>query len=186
MNSKQSELTYAQCGKPIADEYQDSERKPCPDCGSLARSVTVNVGSIIAVAAVGQVKVITSYPQALLGAAKSLIDNDLFTISVVVSHMACEIATERTLSESFAKKDIQYLEEPVGALLNGYNITNRRIRILYTALTGDEIQNQPFWQKLVDSGKRRNNIIHKGIQVEKTEAEESYKATSDLITHLEK
>ena len=99
MDNKQSELTCAQCGKPISDEFSGFERKPCPDCGSLARSVniTVEVGELIAVGAVGEVRVtITSYPQALLSAAKRLIDKEQFSISVVVSHMACEIATERT------------------------------------------------------------------------------------------
>jgi len=57
-----------------------------------------------------------------LECCKGLIDNGQFSISVVVSHMACEIATERSLSESFANKGIQYLEEPVGDFLNGYNL----------------------------------------------------------------
>ena len=90
------------------------------------------------------------------------------------------------MSESFANKGIQYLEEPVVDLLNGYNLANQRIRNLYTALTGDKIQNQPFWEKYKESAVRRNRIIHRGATVGKAEAEESIKAASDLVHHLKK
>ena len=68
--------------------------------------------------------------------------------------------------------------------LSGYNLANNRIRKLYTALTGDEIQNQPFWQKYAESATRRNRIIHQGATVGKAEAEESLKTASDLVRHL--
>jgi hypothetical protein len=41
----------------------------------------------------------TSYPQALLKSCKALIDDKQYGISVVVAHMACEVATERLLLE---------------------------------------------------------------------------------------
>lgn len=185
MSGKESDVKCAKCGNPITDESPNGERKPCSQCGSLARSFEDSVGFVVSAAVGAYVEGVT-YPQSLLSAAKGLIDNAQFSISVVVSHMACEIATERTLSESFAKKGIQYLEEPVGEFLNGYNITNYRIRSLYTALTRDEIQNQPFWEKLMKSSTRRNKIIHEGLIVGKTEADESYQAVGNLIAHLKK
>ena len=39
------------------------------------------------------------YPQRLLEVAQSLIHQSEFSIAVVVAHMACEVATERSLSE---------------------------------------------------------------------------------------
>jgi hypothetical protein len=129
---------------------------------------------------------VITYPQALLTFARKLIDDDQFSIAVVVSHMACEIAAERSVSESFVKKGIQYLEDPVINLLNGYNFANDKTRELYTALTGDEIQKQPFWQKFKESGTRRNHIIHWGRVVRKAEAEDSFKAASDFVAHLKK
>jgi hypothetical protein len=132
-----------------------------------------------------QAEVIT-YPETLLSAARSLIDEGQFSIAVVVAHMACEIATERSLSESFAKRGVQYLEQPVTDLLNGYNLATERIRKLYSALTGDEVQNAGFWQKFKESAKRRNRIVHAAAIVGKVEAEESYKAASDLVAHLKR
>lgn len=103
--------------------------------------------------------------------------------------MACEIATERALTESFSNKEILYLEDAVTSLLNGYNITSRNGRILklYTALTGDdEIRKQPFWQKLVESTELRNGIIHSGRTVDKMEAKSSHHAASALVVYLNK
>ena len=55
--------------------------------------------------------VVITYPQKLLSLARKLIDdNGEFGIAIVVAHMACEIATERTMSEAFAAKGVSYLE----------------------------------------------------------------------------
>lgn len=181
-------ITCANCGTLIADESLSADpvqRKPCPQCGSTARPSSEHVELKITVSVTAQEELIT-YPQELLSIAKSLIDSGLYNIAVVVSHMACEIATERAFANSFTNKGIQYLENAVTSLLNGYNITNDRVRTLYTALTDDDIQKQPFWQRLKESTTRRNKIIHKGLTVGKTEAEDSHQVASDLVVYLNK
>jgi hypothetical protein len=200
--SEGSPIACAQCGKLITGESPSSDpaqRQPCPQCGSTARTLSasteervtasatipIEVSERVTVSATAQIEVIT-YPQALLTFARKLIDDGQFSIAVIVSHMACEIAAERSLSESFAKKDIQYLADPVVDLLNGYNLGNDRTRKLYTALTGDEIQQRPFWQKFKESATRRNHVLHRGLLVGKVEAEDSFNTTSDLVAHLKK
>ena len=185
-----STVACSECGTIINQSPSVSleERIPCPQCGSLARSFSVNIADTIAISAEASVEVVT-YPHTLLRTARSLIDghSNLYGIAIIVLHVACEIATDRSLSDSFARKGIQYLEDPVSDLLSGYNLANERIRNLYTALTGDDIQNQPFWQKFKESAKRRNEIVHKGrIVTDKTEAEESFYAVKALLSHLNK
>jgi hypothetical protein len=178
--------TCGQCGEPIIGEPPDcdpTQRQRCPKCGSTSRAFPEHVQDTVSLSATAQADVAT-YPERLLTVARSLIDQGEFSIAVVVAHMACEIATERSLSQSFVEKRIQYLEDTVMDLLNGSNLANNRIRKLYTALTGDDVQNATFWPKLKESAERRNKIIHKGAIVEKAEAEESYKAASDLVAHL--
>lgn len=126
------------------------------------------------------------YPQRLLTLARKLIDDGEFSIGVVVAHMACEIATERTLSEAFTAKGISYLEKSVTEFLNGYNLANDRIRKFYTALTGDQIEQTDFWPKFKESATRRNEIVHSGVIATKPKAEESYAAAKDLVAHLKK
>jgi len=100
--------------------------------------------------------------------------------------MACEVATERRLSEAFVTKGVQYLKDAVmTGSRTGYSLTNDRILKLYTAVNGDEVQqNQPLWSNFTKSVARRNDIVHKGDTVEAVEAEKSYNAASDLLTHL--
>jgi hypothetical protein len=129
---------------------------------------------------------IVSYPQILLNLARSLMDEGRFSIAVVVVHMACEIATEQALSAAFATKDIQYLKDWIIRRLNGYNLANDRIRSLYTALTGDNVQQATFWQEFRTSSTLRNNIIHGGANAAKANAEASYEAGNALLAHLTK
>jgi hypothetical protein len=107
-----------------------------------------------------------------------MIDQGQFNISVVVAHMACELATEKSLSNAFASKRIKYLQASVTDYLNGYSLAHDRIRRLYTALTGDAIEHTPFWGSFKQSAKRRNKIIHSGMIIQKSDAENSYKAAN--------
>ena len=177
-----------QCGEPITGEVPDldpAQRKPCPKCGSTSRTYGVAVAARMTSSIKAEATVIT-YPQKLLSLARRLIDEGEFGVAVVVAHMACEIATERALSEAFAAKGIPDLEDTVTDLFSGNSLANPRIRKLYTALTGDEIANAPFWQKFRLSAERRNSITHSSITVAKAEAEILYMAARDLVAHLKK
>ena len=129
---------------------------------------------------------VVTYPRTLLSTASDLLRQGQCGISVVVSHMACEVAAERALTESFINKGLAYLEEPVFAFLNGYNLASDRNRKLYSALTGDEIHTQPFWQAFKESSARRNDVMHKGRIIAAPEAEASLAAAKLIIEHLER
>ena len=77
--------------------------------------------------------VVITYPQKLLTLARRLIDeNREFGIAVLVAHVACEVATERTLSEAFGAKGLSYLEDSITRFFGGYNLANDRIsKVLY-------------------------------------------------------
>lgn len=174
------------CGKPITGELPSGEpaqRQPCPQCGSLARSFDIQVSESFTLSGSVTARVIT-YPERLLTTAKNLIDNDEFSIAVVVAHIACEISTERAISKAFAAKGLEYLEESVEDLLPGYNLSNERVRNIYNALKGDEIQQQSFWQAFKQSATLRNKVIHQGKIATQSEAEVSVKAAGELIAYL--
>jgi hypothetical protein len=173
-----------QCGEPPGKIRPSGNL--APKCGSTSRKFAVSQLLTASTSVTVQTEVIT-YPQRLMTMARRLIDEGQFSFAVVVAHTACEIAIERRLSELFAAKGIQYLEDWAGGVLNSYNLGNERVRGLYTALTGDEVQKQEsLWSTFRASVRRRNKIVHKGVMVEKADAEESYKAASDLLAHLNK
>ena len=155
------------------------------DSGGRVYDVTGSGGGAIRVTVSAEATVIT-YPQKLLALARGLIESGEFSISVVVAHIACEVATDRTFSEAFKAKDIEYLEEPIEKLLSGNNLGNDKTRRLYTALTGDSIQNQPFWSRFTSSATRRNKIAHNGAVIDKADAEESLAAAREFVGHLGK
>lgn len=175
------------CGQPITGESPE-QPNPCGYCSSLSGGYphSVILTEAIGGSAVGYVEGAT-YPQILLGIARFLLgknDDKLCGIATIVAHLACEVAIEQSLSDSFARKGIQSLEEPVADVLNGYNLANDKVRNLYTSLTGDEIQEQPFWGNFIRSAKRRDNIIRKGLIVGRSDAEESFKTANDFLAHL--
>jgi hypothetical protein len=131
-------------------------------------------------------RTVVTYPETLLGTARHLFDEGQYSIAVVVAHMACEIATERSMGEAFRARHISDLEEPIEELLNGYNLATERIRNLYVTMTEDAIHEQSFWPAFKQSARRRNRIMHAGAIVSKSEADKSLQATSKLVAHLMK
>jgi len=175
------------CGQRITGESPE-QPIPCEYCSSLAGGFPhlVVLTEAIAGSAVGYVEGAT-YPQILLSIAKFLLgknDDKLCGLATIMAHLACEVAIERSLSDSFARKGIQSIEETVADILNGYNLANDKVRKLYASLTGDEIQEQPFWGSFLRSAKRRDNIIRKGLIVGRADAEESITAADDFLAHL--
>jgi len=175
------------CGTPITGEptADPIRRKPCPQCGSLGRGFKMTASTGVFTLTGHDVDLIhISYPEKLLNAAHDLVEKGEFSIAVVVAHMACEIGVERALSRAFKAKGIDYLEQPVNDLLPGYNLANERVRNLYNAVTGDEIQKQSFWQQFKESATRRNKAVHQGTIATKPEAEASLNAASGLVAYL--
>ncbi len=187
MTDEKSGATCTFCGQPITGESPE-QPNPCEYCSSLSGGYPhlVNLTEAIAGSAVGYVEG-ASYPQILLGIARFLLgknDDKVCGLATIMAHLACEISTERFLSESFARKGIQSLEETVVDALNGYNLSNDKVWKLYTSLTGDEIQEKPFWGSFLRSAKRRDNIVRKGFIVGRKDAEETIKAATDYLAHL--
>ena len=190
-----NDITCGKCGSPITGEVpgiEPSQRRPCPTCGSIERKYKVVAHAGAGVESLATVRAdapllmeVIDYPRKFLDLTQTLINEKKFEMAVVAAHMACEIAAERAVSRAFAKKSIKYLEKPILAYVSGYNLGNKRLRKLYNALTGNQIQDQPFWRAFKESAERRNQAVHKGGITTKAEAEDSYRAASDLVAYLE-
>jgi hypothetical protein len=124
------------------------------------------------------------YWDTLLATALNLIERNEFSVAVVVAHMACEVRVATAISSAFQAKGLTYLEEAILEFFQRYNLANERIRNIYSAITGNEIQKQPFWHAFKESAKRRNEVIHAGLILRYSEAEASMKAVSELLAYL--
>jgi len=186
MPRDEGDVACGKCGTVLYGESSSgaaSERKPCPCCGSTTRSFSVRVSSHIKPSGTVQAEVIT-YPQALLENAKHLITTKQYNDALVIAHMACEIAAERAFAKALAKKRHKTAKETGVDLPTGYNLADERTREQYTAVTGDNIQDQPFWQGFVQFVDLRNQIVHGRKSVSRAEAEASLGAAISLVHHL--
>jgi hypothetical protein len=184
--ASQDATRCAGCGNPIVGEppnLKTEERKPCPKCGSKTRRSIERLEDGLRLSTTANESIIP-YPAKLLAVARNLIEGGEWSISVVVSHMACEVAAERRMSAAFESRGIQDLKYPVLEFLNGFNLVTQRNRDLYTALTGDPVAGQAFWDGFKKSSKRRNDIVHGGEIATETEAKDSHAAASALVKHL--
>ena len=126
------------------------------------------------------------YHETLVSLAEELLKQKAFGVAVVVAHMACEIVVERAMTKAFAKRSIQDLEDRIMEFVPGYNLGNDRIRKLYTALTGDKVGDEAFWQEFKDSSQRRNRSIHNGEQIAEADANRSVTVVRKFIEHVER
>jgi hypothetical protein len=179
----------ANCNAPIEGEPpipdDPAQRKPCPECGSTARNLNLSATTlhVSSPSFSSATLTITPYSETLLAKAKEFIDRGDFNIAVVVAHMACEISAERAISRAVAEKGIEYLQD---SIFGNYSLATERTREIYNALTGVEIQQQPFWRAFKESVTRRNKSVHRDTTVTQAEAEATYKAASDLISYLKR
>jgi hypothetical protein len=187
MPLRMSTVSCGECGRLLAAEGTSPppEGTPCPGCGSVRRNFTlaVEAGEYIITGESVEAKVV-DYPHVLLDEARDLIARRQHGIAVVVAHMACEVAVQRALSAAFVKRNIRDLEDSVSDFFSGYNLSNARLRAFYTALTGDTIQDVPFWQAFKDSAARRNKIVHEGRTATEAEAQASTDAASRFVEHV--
>ena len=187
MTGEKSGAACTFCGQPITGESPERP-DPCVYCSSLSGGYPhlVNLTEAIAGSAVGYLEGAT-YPQILLSIARFLLarnDDKLCGLATIVAHFACEVAIERSLSDSFARKGIHSFADAVANILDGYNPANEKVRNFYTSVTGDELREQPFWDNFIRSANRRDNIIRKGLIVGRADAEDTIKAASDFLAHL--
>ncbi len=178
--------TCGNCGAEIpsgSETAEDGTRQPCPQCGSTARAFHVQASGGITIGGSAQAS-LTRYPDTLLSHARDSLDGPFPGVAVLLAPMACEVATQLVLTKVLAKRGISCLEGPIDDLLNGYNLGNDRLRSLFFALTGDRVQDQPFWPQFAQSAERRNQVAHSGRNVPKQEASESFDVAEKLLTHL--
>ena len=105
--------------------------------------------------------------------------------AVVFAQAASEMCTEYALTLLLEVRGIDFLTEPLLEIFRVRNITDKRLRKLYTILSGDHIQTMPFWEKLKKHSDRRHKIVHKGERCNKEEAEESISAIDQYIKHID-
>ena len=125
------------------------------------------------------------FHQGLLDEAKASLTQGQNEMAVVLAQAASEQCTEWAMAACFDNRGCKDLTGPVFALFRSLDICNERVTCLYSALTGDSPQNEPFWTPLDDHAKRRNQVVHQGKEVTAAEAGASVTAVEQYVLHAE-
>ena len=115
-------------------------------------------------------------------------------LMVIFAEVVCEAFTGWALEELFKKKAMEQLWKTLsdGKKIRRFqDICHEDTHKMYTALSGDQITQSNFWEKLQRHNKRRNNLVHPvdtlatsmGVPSQ-GEAEESFQAVEAYIQHV--
>ena len=132
-------------------------------------------------------KMLHEYEVMLERAEKDLIRNE-YSLSIIMSHAATELCTERAFKLLFNSKKIEYLYDAIvnpSWKYNNLSKNNNKARKLFTALTGESFKNaNPLWQDLEKHYKRRHGIAHRGTPSSKQEASHSVSIAKSYVAYI--
>jgi hypothetical protein len=125
------------------------------------------------------------YHRTLLNTASRLLSQKEPAVALVVAHMACEIYTEQILALALKKRALDdELESAITKLARGH-ISDKRIRRLYSALTGDDIEHAPFWARFTASWVLRGKAVHGGVKVSIDQGREACEIAREFVARLD-
>jgi len=144
----------------------------------------------------GQVNVNLSLPhisaknlhehEVLLRRAEEEINKQEYSLSIIMSHAAIEICTEGAFKLLFSFKGIEYLYEAIVKPSWKYNnMSDRKVRSLYSALSGETFDKaNSLWKDLNAHFKKRDRIAHRGAPSTFKEAELSLQVAKKYLIHI--
>lgn len=126
--------------------------------------------------------------EAMLKTAIEKLDKQEYSLSIIMSHAAIEICTERAFNLLFSFKEIEYLYDAIVKPSWRYNNLSKnssQVRRLYKALTGETFdKTNSLWEDLEIHFEKRHGIAHRGVTSTKQEAELSVAIADKYIKHI--
>jgi hypothetical protein len=124
--------------------------------------------------------------EALFKKAEEELARGEYSLSIIMSHASIEIITERAFVLLFSYKKIDYLYDAIVKPSWKYNnLSNDRVRKLYSALSGEDFsKNKDLWDQLDTHMNKRHKIAHRGVMSSREEAELSVEVARKYIVHL--
>lgn len=104
-------------------------------------------------------------------------------LAVIVAQTACEVFVEATIADLIRKRN-DPLADALGEMLRGYSFMDDRSRAVWRALTGESVEQQPFWADYKAHVERRNAVAHRGYEANAEEAAASIHAEVALFGYL--
>jgi len=154
---------------------------PCPNCGGTGRNhvLTVEPGVFVLTGADANLTILRHWTS-LLQIAESLYAAGYFGVALILAQSACEIVMTRAVAAASKKLGRK-------AKSDSYSPNRGDHRKTYRQLTGDDLEQQPFFTDYCQMASRRNKCVHEGEykRITQTESRDGLDAAKQLIDHVE-
>lgn len=168
------------CGESLAPN-----ESPCPKCGELGRVFSLEATSLEVCTEIESVDInVTFHWDHLLESAETLHAAGHFSSAIVVAQTACEVVTARAIGKAFDSKRVPELREPVMRLLSSASLRGDKARLLYDALTNDNINQHRFWPRYIEMVRLRNAVAHNGETATQEQSRKLIDAASEFVAHV--
>jgi hypothetical protein len=147
-----------------------------------------------ATAMVSATGTVTRFYDRLLEAAQRLAsdpsaDGPTFAAAIVIAGTACEVAGQRAVDSLIDARGLDEVGEALKSYQRRYTfVDDKRLQKLWTALTGDVIQQAEFWPQYTKHVARRNRAAHSGLnrgaEATRADADKSIAVAKLFVDHV--
>lgn len=129
----------------------------------------------------------------ILEKVESLYKDGHYGAAVIVAQTACEVVMARAMTKAPAtgaapRNAARTKAAPKKAAkvksYRSYSPSAAGVRMRYDTLTGDTLDQHPFWQAYSDMAEHRHAAIHAGVDVPQQHARKDIDAAKQLINHI--
>ena len=107
--------------------------------------------------------ILTPWSLQLIAYARQINAEGQFSFAVVLAHAACEWAMEDALRRLLSHKGLaDDVAEPILRVLTATSLTDKRVRQLFTGMTGRHPREQKWWKDWEASRNLRQRIARRG------------------------
>lgn len=121
----------------------------------------------------------------LLANAERALEKGDYESAVITAQTAYEVFFQRAISVLLVPAGGERLQSAISGMVSSYSPYNGRLTKLYRSLTGDRLDQTPFWAGLLAMCDTRNDVIHRGIAASQEQALQGIEASRSFMIHVE-
>jgi hypothetical protein len=129
--------------------------------------------------------ILTPWSLQLIAYARQINAEGQHSFAVVLAHAACEWAMEDALRRLLTHKSLANdIAEPILRVFTATSLTDKRIRQLFTGLTGRYPREQKWWKDWEASRNLRQRIAHRGFAVTPEQALDALSLSESYVRYI--
>jgi hypothetical protein len=131
------------------------------------------------------VSILTPWSLQLIAYARQIQREGQHSFAVVLAHAACEWATEDALRSLLNRKGLDDdVVAPILRVFTATSLTDKRVRKLFTAMTGARPGEQKWWKDFDESRTLRHRVAHRGFAATPDQALEALSLAEACVRYI--